>query len=99
MKPRVTVITLGVDDLERALTFYPDGLGLATKGVVGEEFEHGAVVFIDLQVLPGSGRPSMGGRVESGSAASGVMVRGDARGYWRGRPGRPRGSPGVVSRP
>src|SRR5690606_18547969 len=49
MKPRVTVITLGVDDLGRALLFYRDGLGLATKGIVGEEFEHGAVVFIDLQ--------------------------------------------------
>ena len=49
MKARVTVITLGVDDLERALRFYRDGLGLATDGIVGTEFEHGAVVFIDLQ--------------------------------------------------
>lgn len=49
MKPRVTLITLGVDDLERALAFYRDGLGLATPGIVGAEFEHGAVVFIDLQ--------------------------------------------------
>src|SRR6059058_6257949 len=49
MKPRVTVITLGVDDLERALAFYRDGLGLPTQGIVGTEFEHGAVAFIDLQ--------------------------------------------------
>lgn len=49
MKPRITLITLGVDDLERALAFYRDGLGLATPGIVGKEFEHGAVVFIDLQ--------------------------------------------------
>jgi catechol 2,3-dioxygenase-like lactoylglutathione lyase family enzyme len=49
MKPRITVITLGVDDLERALRFYRDGLGLATEGIVGREFEHGAVVFIELQ--------------------------------------------------
>ncbi|MEO7888322.1 VOC family protein [Polaromonas sp.] len=49
MKPRLTLITLGVDDLQRALVFYRDGLGLATPGVVGEEFEHGAVVFIELQ--------------------------------------------------
>ena len=49
MKPRITLITLGVDDLKRALVFYRDGLGLATPGIVGEEFEHGAVVFIDLQ--------------------------------------------------
>lgn len=49
MKPHVTVITLGVDDLERSLRFYRDGLGLSTTGVVGEEFEHGAVVFFELQ--------------------------------------------------
>ena len=49
MKPRITVITLGVDDLERALAFYRDGLGFATEGIIGKEFEHGAVVFIDLQ--------------------------------------------------
>lgn len=48
MKPRVTVITLGVDDLERSLRFYRDGLGLATEGIVGQAFEHGAVVFFQL---------------------------------------------------
>lgn len=49
MKPRVSFITLGVDDLERALRFYRDGLGLPTAGIVGQEFEHGAVVFFELQ--------------------------------------------------
>ena len=49
MKPRITLITLGVDDLERSLRFYGDGLGLKTEGIVGKEFEHGAVVFFDLQ--------------------------------------------------
>jgi uncharacterized protein len=49
MKPRITVLTLGVDDLERALRFYRDGLGFPTPGIVGTEFEHGAVAFIDLQ--------------------------------------------------
>ena len=49
MHPHLTVLTLGVDDLERALRFYRDGLGLQTNGIVGQEFEHGAVVFIDLQ--------------------------------------------------
>lgn len=49
MKPRLTLLTLGVDDLERAVRFYRDGLGLATPGVVGTEFEHGAVAFFDLQ--------------------------------------------------
>lgn len=49
MKPRITVITLGVDDLEASLRFYRDGLGFAAEGVVGKEFEHGAVAFIQLQ--------------------------------------------------
>ena len=49
MKPRVTLITLGVDDLERSLHFYRDGLGLPTEGIVGGEHEHGAVAFFELQ--------------------------------------------------
>ncbi len=48
MKPRITVITLGVEDLERSLAFYQHGLGLPTEGIVGTEFEDGAVVFIDM---------------------------------------------------
>lgn len=48
MKPRLTVLTLGVGDLERSLAFYRDGLGLETPGIIGEEFEYGAVVFIEL---------------------------------------------------
>lgn len=49
MKPRITVITLGVDDLHASLRFYRDGLGFPTEGIIGQEFEHGAVVFIALQ--------------------------------------------------
>ncbi len=49
MKPRITLITLGVDDLERSLRFYRDGLGLATDGIIGTEFEYGAVVFFELK--------------------------------------------------
>jgi uncharacterized protein len=49
MKPRITLLTLGVDDLDRSLEFYRDGLGLPTRGIVGTEFEHGAVAFFDLQ--------------------------------------------------
>lgn len=48
MKPRISVLTLGVADLERSLAFYRDGLGLPTAGIVGGEFEHGAVAFFDL---------------------------------------------------
>jgi uncharacterized protein len=49
MKPRITLLTLGVDDLGRSLEFYRDGLGLPTRGIVGTEFEHGAVAFFELQ--------------------------------------------------
>jgi catechol 2,3-dioxygenase-like lactoylglutathione lyase family enzyme len=48
MKPRISVITIGVADLERSLEFYRDGLGLRTDGIVGREFEHGAVAFFTL---------------------------------------------------
>lgn len=48
MKPTLAVITLAVRDLERALAFYRDGLGLPTEGIVGTEFEDGAVVFFKM---------------------------------------------------
>jgi predicted lactoylglutathione lyase len=48
MKPRITLITLGVDDLLRAVAFYR-GLGFSTQGIVGEQFDIGAVAFFDLQ--------------------------------------------------
>lgn len=49
MKPRITMLTLSVDDLERSVAFYRDGLGFDTAGIVGEEFANGAVAFFDLQ--------------------------------------------------
>jgi hypothetical protein len=49
MKPQITLLTLGVDDLERAVAFYRDGLGFGTKGIIGTEFENGAVAFFNLQ--------------------------------------------------
>lgn len=48
MKRRINVLTIGVNDLEKSLKFYRDGMGLRTAGIVGTEFEHGAVVFFDL---------------------------------------------------
>jgi hypothetical protein len=38
MEPRIHVITLAVDDLERALGFYREGLGFDSPGVVATEF-------------------------------------------------------------
>lgn len=48
MEPSIRVLTLAVDNLERSLAFYRDGLGLATKGITGQQFENGAVVFFQL---------------------------------------------------
>jgi catechol 2,3-dioxygenase-like lactoylglutathione lyase family enzyme len=39
MKQRINVITIGVNDLERSLKFYRDGLGLKTEGIIGTEFK------------------------------------------------------------
>ena len=38
MEPRVDVITLAVEDLERALRFYRDGLGFESRGVIGTQW-------------------------------------------------------------
>lgn len=48
MKPRIKIITLAVSDLESSLAFYRDGLGLPTKGIIGTEFEDGAVAFFNM---------------------------------------------------
>lgn len=49
MNPNITLITLAVDDLERAVAFYRDGLGFPTRGIIGTEIENGAVAFFNLQ--------------------------------------------------
>jgi len=49
MEARFTILTLGVDNLEKSYKFYHEGLGLASKGIVGKEFEHGEVAFFDLK--------------------------------------------------
>lgn len=49
MKPRIAVFTLGANNLENSLKFYRDGFGLETQGIVGEEFEYGAVAFFEFQ--------------------------------------------------
>jgi len=44
MQPRISVITLGVADLERSLRFYRDGLGLPTTRTADE-----GIVFFQTQ--------------------------------------------------
>jgi catechol 2,3-dioxygenase-like lactoylglutathione lyase family enzyme len=38
MEARIDIITLAVADLERALEFYRDGLGLESRGIIGTEW-------------------------------------------------------------
>ena len=49
MQPKITLLTLAVGDLERAVAFYRDGLGWPTEGIIGTEIENGAVAFFKLQ--------------------------------------------------
>ena len=55
MEARIDIITLAVADLERALGFYRDGLGLESRGVIGTEFvgdevePDGAIAMFELQ--------------------------------------------------
>ncbi len=55
MHPRIRVVTLAVADLERALAFYRDGLGLVSPGIIGTEFHddvsgaNGAVAMFELE--------------------------------------------------
>ena len=46
---RIGHVHLKVADLERAVAFYRDGLGLPTDGIIGQEFDEGAVAFFQLQ--------------------------------------------------
>jgi uncharacterized protein len=55
VQPRIDVITLAVDDLERALAFYRDGLGFPSKGIVGAQWTdertgaNGAIALFQLE--------------------------------------------------
>src|SRR5215831_9402369 len=49
MESRFTILTLGVDDLDKSFKFYHEGLGIPSKGIIGKEFEHGEVAFFDLK--------------------------------------------------
>ena len=69
MKPRISLITLGVADLNRALAFYREGLGWPSAGIVGQEFEHGAVAFFNLA----------GGLMGAGGSGPWQRPAGDAR--------------------
>jgi uncharacterized protein len=55
MRAKISFITLAVDDLDRSVAFYRDGLGWQTAGIVGEEFHDeltgadGTIAFFTLE--------------------------------------------------
>ena len=49
MHAHLSVLTLAVHDLQASLNFYCQGLGFESEGIIGQEFENGAVAFIELQ--------------------------------------------------
>lgn len=49
MHAHLSVLTLAVHDLQASLNFYCQGLGFKSEGIIGQEFENGAVAFIELQ--------------------------------------------------
>jgi catechol 2,3-dioxygenase-like lactoylglutathione lyase family enzyme len=84
MKPRITAITICVDDLERSLKFYRNGMGFPTEGIVGTEFEHGAAIVKPAhdtfcEATPAISRPRLpfvGGCLESAMGKSGIGILG-----------------------
>ncbi|HVX00306.1 MAG TPA: VOC family protein [Candidatus Babeliaceae bacterium] len=48
MEQRLNILTLGVKDLKRSMEFYRKGMGWRTQGLVGTEYEHGAIVLFEL---------------------------------------------------
>ena len=54
MRPSIRVVTLAVADLDRALAFYREGLGLASQGIIATEFHDevsgaaGAIAMFEL---------------------------------------------------
>lgn len=55
MRAKISFITLAVDDLDRSIAFYRDGLGWQTEGIVGQEFHDeltgadGTIAFFALE--------------------------------------------------
>lgn len=55
MKAKIFFITLAVDDLDRSVAFYRDGLGWPTEGIVGQEYHDevtgadGTIAFFNLE--------------------------------------------------
>ena len=86
MRARIHLITLGVEDLERSLAFYGNGLGLPSRGITGTQFAGGeqspagAVAMFTLEdglilsVYPRSELAKDAGVDPSHTAGSGISI-------------------------
>ena len=90
MRAKIFFITLAVDDLDRSVAFYRDGLGWPTEGIVGQEFHDevtGADGTIAFFTLDGG---LLLGLYERDQPGQGRQPAGRAAQLHRVQPGRPR---------
>jgi len=100
MEPRLTVITLGVDDLDRATRFYRDGLGFPildrSDSFVSFELNGMALALFDREAhaaganldpgATGTGDLSLAHNVRSREAVDGLIEEAEAAGATITRP-------------
>ncbi|HUR91462.1 MAG TPA: VOC family protein [Gemmatimonadaceae bacterium] len=87
MKPRISLLTLGVDDLQRAVRFYRDGLGFETEGIVGTEFDHGQADPNPTDLTIGhnvSSKEEVDAVMRQASAAGAAIVKAAHETFWGG---------------
>jgi uncharacterized protein len=80
MEPRISIITLGVRDLERSVRFYRDGLGFATKVKAGEDVAFFATTGTRLALYPlDKLAEDIGPRVKPASGFAGITLAHNVR--------------------
>lgn len=104
MKPKISIITLGVDDLEKATAFYRDGLGLPQHQFEGEGVSFFALtgtwlalypkpalaedIGIDISEVGGTGSFTLAHNVDSPQEVDAVLKQAVAAGARLIKPGQ-----------
>ena len=97
MTPRISVITLGVDDLERAVAFYRDALGMAVRVATPawSELEiAGATVALHAGREMGEQEIPLGFKVLNIDAVANAVV--DAGGFIHAPKRQAQGEPAII---
>ena len=83
MQPLITLVTLGVDDLEKSLRFYRDGLGFSTERIVGDNSNTAPSLFFNCRraCVSHSGREKASRRCEDCHAEKLVAFSCQGRGF------------------